>query len=104
MFDKLGGMGGGMFGALGEQMRRIQEEIAKEQVEASVAGGKVRVRANGAQEVISVRIDPALMDDREMLEDLLAAACNEALRQSKEVAAKRMGAFASSIGLPPGMI
>ncbi len=93
-----------MFGALGEQMRRIQEEISREELEASVAGGKVRVKVNGAQEVLAVRIDPGLMGDREMLEDLLTAACNEAMRQSKEVAAKKMSAFAASMGLPPGLI
>jgi DNA-binding YbaB/EbfC family protein len=102
MFDKAGM--GGMFGALGDQMRKMQEQVAQEEVEGSVAGGKLRVRVNGAQEVLAVRIDPSLMDDREMLEDLLTAATNDALRRSKEIAAQKMSAFASSLGLPPGLL
>lgn len=102
MFD-LGGGGGGMMGALGQQMKAIQDVIAKEEVEGSVADGKVRVRVNGAQEVLAVRIDPALMGDREMLEDLVTAAANDAMRRSKEVAAQKMQEFMASMGLPPGL-
>lgn len=98
MFDLSGGMG-----AIGQQMKAIQSAIAKEEVEGSVAGGKVRVRVNGAQEVLAVRIDPSLMNDREMLEDLMTAATNDAMRRSKEVAAEKMQAFMSSMGLPPGL-
>ena len=104
MFDKLGGPGmGNMFGALGDQMRKVQDEIAREELDVPVAGGKIKVRVNGAQEVLAIRIDPSLMGDREMLEDLLTAGCSEALRQSKEAAARKLQAFTSSLGLPPGL-
>jgi DNA-binding YbaB/EbfC family protein len=98
MFDKMG-----MLGALGDQMRQMQDEVTREEMDVAVAGGKIKVRVNGAQEILAIRIDPALMGDREMLEDLLTAGCNEALRQSKEVAARKLQEFTTKLGLPPGL-
>jgi hypothetical protein len=100
MLDKLGG---GMFGALGDQMQKMQADLERQEIEGSVAGGKVRIKMNGAQHVMAVRIDPVLMNDREMLEDFLAAALNDAVRQSKDLAAQQTARMMASMGLPPGM-
>ena len=101
MTDPFGGMGG-MLGGLQKQMQALQAEAEREEVEAS-AGGLVSVRMNGAQEVLAVRIDPKATEDRELLEDLLRAAINDASRRSKEVVAAKLGQLASSMGLPPGL-
>ncbi len=105
MTDPFGGMGGmsGLLGGFQKQMQELQAEAEREEVEAT-AGGLVTVRINGAQEVLSVRIDPKAMDDRELLEDLLRAATNDAVRRSKEVVAKKLGTLAAAMGLPPGLL
>ncbi len=99
--NPFGGMSG-MLGGLQQQMKALQAEAEREEVEAT-AGGLVTVRMNGAQEVLGVRIDPRAMDDRELLEDLLRAATNDAVRRSKEVMAAKLGQLAQAMGLPPGM-
>lgn len=101
-FGALGGMGG-LLGGFQKQMQQLQAEAEREEVEAT-AGGLVTVRMNGAQEVVSVRIDPKAMDDRELVEDLLRAATNEAVRRSKQVVAAKLGQLASAMGLPPGLL
>ena len=82
------------------QMAKVQEELAGEKVEGSAGGGMVTVTANGQGDVVGVRIDPEVMkgDDVEMLEDLVLAAVNEALRRSKELAAERMGKITGGLG------
>jgi DNA-binding YbaB/EbfC family protein len=82
------------------QMAKVQEELAGEKVEGSAGGGMVTVTANGQGDVVGVRIDPEVMkgDDVEMLEDLVLAAVNEALRRSKELAAERMGRITGGLG------
>ena len=84
------------------QMAKIQEELADEKVEGNAGGGMVTVTANGQGEILAVRIDPevARADDVEMLEDLVLAAVNEALRRSKELANGRMGQLTGGMGLP----
>lgn len=99
----LGGLGPMMAG-LQQQMKRMQEEAEATEVEGQAGGGMVRVVATGAQTLVSVRIDPRLMDDREMLEDLLVAATNDAMRRSKEMVAQKLGALAGAMGLPPGLL
>lgn len=83
-----------------EQMARAQEELASETVEASAGGGMVRVKATGAGEVIEVKIareaiDP---DDPEMLEDLVLAAINEALRNAQELMQSKLGGSLGGLG------
>ena len=75
-------------------------DLAGEKVEGSAGGGMVTVTANGQGDVVAVRIDPEVMkgDDVEMLEDLVLAAVNEALRRSKELAAERMGRITGGLG------
>ena len=83
------------------QMAKIQDELAGESVEGSAGGGMVTVTANGQGDIVSVRIEPEVAgDDVEMLEDLVLAAVNEALRKSKELANSRMGQVAGNLGIP----
>lgn len=83
------------------QVAKIQEELANEMVEGSAGGGMVKVTANGQGDIFSVSIEPEVAgDDVEMLEDLVLAAVNDALRKSKELANSRMGQIASGMGIP----
>jgi len=87
-----------------EKMNKVQAELEHETVEASSGGGAVRVVVTGSQKVLSVVIDPAAASDTEMLQDLVVAAVNEAMELSKQLAASKMQAVASGLGLPPGLI
>ena len=83
------------------QMAKIQEDLAGEQVEGSAGGGMVTVTANGQGDVVAVRIEPEVAgDDVEMLEDLVLAAVNDALRKSKELANNRMSQLTGGLGMP----
>ena len=79
------------------QMMQIQERLAEETVEASVGGGMVKAVFTGSGDLVGIHIDPEV-DDREMLEDLVTAAVNEGLKQSKELAAQRMGSVTGALG------
>jgi len=87
-----------------EQMARVQEELGKETVEASAGGGMVTVKATGAGEISGVKIDPKAIDpdDPELLEDMILAAVNEALRSAQALAQSKMGAATGlgGLGLP----
>ena len=87
-----------------EKMNKVQVELETDTVEGAAGGGAVRVVATGTQKVVSVTIDPAAASDTEMLQDLVVAAVNEAMEQSKQLAASKMQAVASGLGLPPGLI
>ncbi|MFP4033042.1 MAG: YbaB/EbfC family nucleoid-associated protein [Desulfococcaceae bacterium] len=78
---------------LQSKMMKMQEELEKETVEASAGGGMVKVVANGKQQIISIEIEKEVVDpdDVEMLQDLVAAAVNDALTQSQEMVSERMG-------------
>jgi len=84
------------------EMGRLQEEAAAETVEASAGGGMVTVKANGASEIVSVSIKPEAIDanDPEMLEDLVAAAVNEALRAVDRMLQAKLGGLMGGLGLP----
>ena len=87
-----------------QKMAKLQEELAGKEVEATSGGGMVRVKMNGQQEVLSVQIDPQVFadGDKEMLEDLMAAAFNEARRMALDLAKEEMSKLTG--GLPiPGM-
>lgn len=88
-----------------ERVKKLQEEAAGKTVEAASGGGMVTVVANGRQEVLSIKIDPSVVDpsDIEMLQDLIAAAVNEALRKSQDLMKEEMGRLTAGMGLPPGM-
>jgi nucleoid-associated protein EbfC len=87
------------------EMAKAQEELAAEVVEASAGGGMVTVKVTGALEVKEIRIDPEAIDpdDPDMLQDLVLAAVNEALRSAQELAANRMGAATGGLGGPGGL-
>ncbi|MEQ1839644.1 MAG: YbaB/EbfC family nucleoid-associated protein [Verrucomicrobiales bacterium] len=88
-----------------KKMGEMQEELASKQVQASVAGGKVTVVANGAGDVISIKIDPAVVDpqDVEILEDLVLSAVKQAIEQGKAMSQAEMGKLTAGLGLPPGL-
>ncbi len=89
-----------------ERVKKIQEEAAGKTVETSAGGGMVTVVANGRQEIISIKIDPSVVDpnDTEMLQDLVVAAVNEALRKSQELMKEEMANLTAGMGLPPGLL
>ena len=103
LFGGGGGMGG-LLGGLQERMKAVQAEAEAEVVEGSAANGLVVVKMNGAQEVLGVKIDAKAAADVELLEDLVRAATNDAVRRSKAAAAGKLAAFAASMGLPPGLL
>jgi hypothetical protein len=89
-----------------EKMARIQEELATKTVEASSGGGMVTARVNGKQELVSLKIDKAVVDpsDVGMLEDLVVAAVNEAAKRSQEMASEEMAKVTAGLGINiPGL-
>ncbi len=88
-----------------EQMAKIQEELEEKTVEASVGGGVVSVIANGKKEVIEISIKPEAVDpdDVEMLQDLILAAVNEAMRKADDMAQSEMGKLTGGMGMPSGL-
>jgi len=85
-------------------LQKAQEEIAKMEVTGESGAGMVSVLMTGRHDVRRVNIDPALMgDDKEMLEDLIAAAINDAVRKVESETQERMSGLASGLNLPPGM-
>jgi DNA-binding YbaB/EbfC family protein len=89
-----------------ERVKKLQEEAAGKTVEASSGGGMVTVIANGRQEVLSIKIDSSVVDpqDIDMLQDLITAAVNEALRKSQDLMKDEMAKLTAGMGLPPGLI
>ncbi len=89
---------------LQKDMEKKQAELAEREVEASVGGGKVTVKATCAGEVTSIKIDPAVVDpeDVEMLEDLVLSGVKQALDKGKETAAEEMGQLTAGMPMPPG--
>ena len=85
-----------------QQMAEAQEELASETVEASAGGGLVTVRATDNGEIIAIKIDPKAIDpdDPELLEDMVLAAVNEALRSAQSLAQSKLGAMTGGLGLP----
>jgi DNA-binding YbaB/EbfC family protein len=84
-----------------EQMLKAQEELAEQKVEVTVGGGAVRIVMNGQQEVEELIVEPEVVDpeDVEMLQDLLIAAFNEALSQSRDLVQDSMGQMLGGLGL-----
>lgn len=87
-----------------ENMRRMQEQLASVEVEGEAGSGAVKVLMTCRHEVRKVTIDPSLgAEDREMLEDLLIAAFNDAARKVESTVSERMGGMTAGLGLPPGL-
>ena len=87
---------------LQQKMAKLQEELGEKTVEASSGGGMVAVVANGKQEIVSIKIDPEVVDanDVEMLEDLVLAAINDALYQAKQMVSEEMGQLTGGVKIP----
>jgi DNA-binding YbaB/EbfC family protein len=89
------------------KMAKMQEELGEKTVEASSGGGMVAVVVNGKQEIVSVIIDPEVIDpdDKEMLQDLIIAAVNDAMTKAKNMAQEEMGKLTHGLSLPnlPGL-
>jgi nucleoid-associated protein EbfC len=83
-------------------MAKMQEALAEEVVEASAGGGMVTVQVTGAIEIKSIKIDPSAIDpeDVEILEDMIMAATNEALRSAQELANKKLGGITAGLNIP----
>ncbi len=85
-----------------ENMKNAQEQLAQVEVEGQSGAGMVKVTMTCSHDVRRVVIDPSVMDDKEMLEDLIAAAFNAAVRRAEEVSKEKMAGFTSGLNLPPG--
>ena len=104
MFGK-GGLGGLMKQAqqMQEKMQKMREEIAQLEVTGEAGAGLVKITINGAHNCRRVEIDPSLMeDDKEMLEDLIAAAYNDAVRRADDLQKEKMESITDGMPLPPG--
>ncbi|QLI82600.1 YbaB/EbfC family nucleoid-associated protein [Chitinibacter fontanus] len=105
MFNK-GGLGGLMKQAqqMQENMKKAQDELANVEVEGQSGAGMVKITMTCANVVKRVAIDDSLLsDDKDMLEDLIAAAFNDALRKAEATSQEKMGALTAGLPLPPGM-
>ncbi len=83
-----------------QEMQRAQEELARETVTASAGGGAVKATMTGGLELVSIEINPEVVDpeDVEMLEDMVTAAVNEALSSAQELASRRLGGITGGLG------
>ena len=86
-----------------ENMQRVQQEIAAMEVTGSAGGGMVSVTLSGTKECRKVRIDPSVLSDPEMAEDLIAAAFNDAANKVDAESKAKMGSATAGMPLPPGM-
>jgi hypothetical protein len=88
--------------AMQEQLARIQEQAATRIAEGSAGGGMVTVKANGAMEIVSITINPEVMKsgEGELLQDMILAAANEALRKAKDLVAGEMKAITGGMKMP----
>ena len=85
-----------------ENMKKAQEQLGQLEVEGQSGAGMVKVVMTCAHDVRRVAIDPSVMDDKEMLEDLVAAAVNDAVRRVESTTQEKMSGFTSGLNLPPG--
>jgi hypothetical protein len=85
-----------------QKMMKLQEEVAKRTLDASVGGGMVTVTVNGKNEVLRIKIEPQVVDpnDVEMLEDLIVAGVNEALRKAQEMVSEEMSKLTGGLKIP----
>lgn len=105
MFGGKGGIGNLMKQAqdMQKNMQAAQDEIAKMEINGEAGGGMVKVVMTGKHELVKVDIDDSLMDDKEMLEDLFAAAVNSASRRVEDVTQEKMGGLTAGMNMPAGM-
>jgi DNA-binding YbaB/EbfC family protein len=107
MFEKIGQLAGLMrqLPRIKEEMERFQQRLAQITAEGDAGGGMVRVRVNGRMEMLGCSLSDEAMrlNDREMLEDLIRAATNQALERVRAQVGEETGKMASGLGLPPGI-
>ena len=93
----------GMMKQAQQMQERLQAEIALISVEGSAGGGMVTVKMDGQKKVVGVKIDPEVAGDVEMLQDLVVAACSDALQKVEAQSQQKMSGMLGGLGLPPGM-
>jgi len=86
-----------------KMQERLQAEVALIRVDGTAGGGMVSVKMDGQKNVLAVKIDAEVAGDVEMLQDLVLAACNEAVKKVDEETQKKMGGMLGGLGIPPGM-
>jgi len=86
-----------------ENMQRVQDELAKAEVTGAAGGGMVSITITGRMECRKVRIDPGVLADPEMAEDLIAAAFNDAVNKANAMSQEKLGAVTAGMPMPPGM-
>jgi len=108
MFKELGTMMGLLRnqGKIQEEIQKFQAQVGQLTADADAGGGLVTVKVNGRLEILTVRLSEEAMklNDREMLEDLIAAATNAALSKIRKQLAEESAKMAANVGLPPGML
>ncbi|MBO6305157.1 MAG: YbaB/EbfC family nucleoid-associated protein [Selenomonadaceae bacterium] len=110
MFNGMGNMGNmaGMMKKVQKmqnEMKKMQDDLKAKTVEATAGGGAVKAVMNGEKMLVSLKISPDAVDpnDVEMLEDLVSAAVNEAMKKVDDMMTSEMSKFTSGLGLPPGL-
>lgn len=86
-----------------ENMQKMQEQLGSIEVEGQAGAGMVKVTMTCRHDVKRITIDSSVMDDKEMLEDLVAAAVNDAVRRAEQTSQEKMAGFTSGLNLPPGL-
>jgi nucleoid-associated protein EbfC len=86
-----------------QMQERMQQEVAQIRVEATAGGGMVTIQMDGHKNVLGCRIDPEVAGDVEMLQDMVVAACNEAVKKVDAETQQKMSGMLGGLGLPPGM-
>ena len=90
--------------AMQENMQKLQDELANEQVEGQAGGGMVRITGNCKHEIVRVELEPGLLsEDKDLVEDLVAAAINDLNRKVNETVQAKMAAVTGGLPLPEGM-
>lgn len=87
-----------------QMQEKLQEEIARVKVEATAGGGMVTVQMDGQKNLLSVKIEPEVAGDVEMLQDMIVAAASEAVKKVDAEIKQKMGGMLGGMGLPPGMM
>jgi DNA-binding YbaB/EbfC family protein len=93
----------GMMQQAQKMQQKMQEEIALIRVDGTAGGGMVVIQMDGHKNVLGVKIDPETAGDAEMLQDLVMAACNDAVKRVEEESKKKMSGMLGGLGLPPGL-
>ncbi len=86
-----------------QMQEKMQQEVAQIRVEATAGGGMVTVQMDGHKNLLGVKIDPEVAGDIEMLQDMVLAACNEAVKKVDQETQQKVGGLLGGMGLPPGL-